>query len=237
MIKAGVDDLDANNICSGNKLIKCVADCNKSHNGPIIEVDGLQTLMKDLLSDEMTLHKALNLEIRFRKLSLTNVKDTCPLFRQRGLSINEKKRNLKTMISSQLNFCALASMKYLDVAITEYDVGDGAQRKDRTVQHLSTETDDMMIPDSESGDKEEPDDDFKVDEFIIVLFKDSPYPGQILESKGDKIKTNFMVPLIIKGETRFDLWKWPSVNDEHVITKQSILPTCPCLDNFEVLII
>ena len=83
----------------------------------------------------MTLHKALNLEIRFRKLSLTNVKDTCPLFRQRGLSINEKKRNLKTMISSQLNFCALASMKYLDVAITEYDVGDGAQRKDRTVQH------------------------------------------------------------------------------------------------------
>ena len=181
MIKAGVDDLDANNICSGNKLIKCVADCNKSHNRPIIEVDGLQTLTKDLLSDEMTLHKALNLEIRFRKLSLTNVKDTCPLFRQRGLSINEKKRNLKTMISSQLNFCALASMGDLDVAITEYDVGDGAQRKDRTVQHLSTETDDMMIPDSESGDKEEPDDDFKVDEFIIVLFEDGPYPGQILE--------------------------------------------------------
>ena len=237
MIKAGVDDLDANNICSGNKLIKCVADCNKSHNRPIIEVDGLQTLTKDLLSDEMTLHKALNLEIRFRKLSLTNVKDTCPLFRQRGLSINEKKRNLKTMISSQLNFCALASMGDLDVAITEYDVGDGAQRKDRTVQHLSTETDDMMIPDSESGDKEEPDDDFKVDEFIIVLFEDGPYPGQMLGSKGDKIKTNFMVPLIIKGETRFDLWKWPSVNDEHVITKQSILPTCPCLDNFEVLVI
>ena len=237
MIKAGVDDLDANNICSDNKLIKCVADCNKSHNRPIIEVDGLQTLTKDLLPDEMTLHKALNLEIRFRKLSLTNVKDTCPLFRQRGLSINEKKRNLKTMISSQLNFCALASMGDLDVAITEYDVGDGAQRKDRTVQHLSTETDDMMIPDSESGDKEEPDDDFKVDEFIIVLFEDGPYPGQMLGSKGDKIKTNFMVPLIIKGETRFDLWKWPSVNDEHVITKQSILPTCPCLDNFEVLVI
>ena len=39
-----------------------------------------------------------------------------------------------------------------------------------------------------------------------------------------------MVPLIIKGETRFDLWKWPSINDEHVITKQSILPIGPCLD-------
>ena len=39
-----------------------------------------------------------------------------------------------------------------------------------------------------------------------------------------------MVPLIINGETRFDLWKWPSVNDEHVITKQSILPIRPFLD-------
>ena len=73
-----------------------------------------------------------------------------------------------------------------------------------------------MVP--QSGDKEEPDEDFKVDEFIVVLFEDGPYPGQILESKGDGIKTNFMVPLIIKGEARFDLWKWPSINDEHVIT-------------------
>ena len=109
-----------------------------------VDVDGLETSTKDLSSDEMTLHKALNLEIRFRKLSLTDVKDTCPLFRQRGLSIDEKKRNLKTLISSQLNFCALASMEDLEVAITEYDVADEAQRKERTVQHLSTETDDMI---------------------------------------------------------------------------------------------
>ena len=229
-IKAGVDDLGTTNICSDNKLIKCVTGCKKFHNKPIIDVDGLETLTKDLFSDEATLYKALNLEIRFRKLSLTDIKGTYPLFRQRDLSIDEKKGNLKTVISSQLNFCVLASMENLEVAITEYDVADAAQRKERKVQHLSTETDDMMIPDSESGDKEEPDDDFKVDEFIIVLFEDGPYPGQMLGSKGDKIKTNFMVPLIIKGETRFDLWKWPSINDEHVITKQSILPIRPCLD-------
>ena len=229
LIKTGVDNLDTTNICSDNKLIKCAADCKKSHNRPIIDADGLEMLTKDLSSDEMTLHKALNLEIRFRKLSLTDVKDTCPLFRQRGLSIN-KKRNIKTLISSQLNFCALASMEDLEVAITEYDVADEAQRKERMVQHLSIETDDMMIPDSESGDKEEPDDDFKVDEFIIVLCEDGPYPGQILKSNGDEIKTNFMVSLIIKGETMFDLWKWSSVNDEYVITKQSIPSIRPCLD-------
>ena len=90
--------------------------------------------------------------------------------------MDEKKRNLKTLISSQFNFCALASMEDVEVVITEYDVAD-----ERTVQHLSTETDDMMIPDYESGDKEEPDDDFKVDEFVIVLFEDGPYSGQILE--------------------------------------------------------
>ena len=74
------------------------------------------------------------------------------MFRQRDLSIDEKKGNLKTLISSQLNFCVLASMENLEVAITEYDAADEAQRKERKVQHLSTETDDMMIPDSKSGD-------------------------------------------------------------------------------------
>ena len=33
LIKAGVDDLDAANICSDYKLIKFIADCKKSHNG------------------------------------------------------------------------------------------------------------------------------------------------------------------------------------------------------------
>ena len=135
LIKDGVDVLDANNICSENRLIKCVANCKKSHNGPIIDVDDLQTLVKDLLSGEKKLHRALNLEIRFRKLSLVDVKDTCPLFRQKGLSIDEKKRNLEALISSQLNFCALASMEDLEEAITEYDVEDEAQREERIVKH------------------------------------------------------------------------------------------------------
>ena len=33
----------------------------------------------------------------------------------------------------------------------------------------------------------EPDDDFKVDVFIIVLSEDGPYLGQILKSKRDEI--------------------------------------------------
>ena len=38
------------------------------------------------------------------------------------------------------------------------------------------------------------------------------------------------IPLIIKGETRFDLWKWPSTNDKHMISEEFILPIRPCLD-------
>ena len=51
-----------------------------------------------------------------------------------------------------------------------------------------------------------------------------------MELDEDEVRVNFMVPLIIKRETRFGLWKWPSFNDEHVIVKQSILPIRPCLD-------
>ena len=45
-------------MCSDTKLIKCVADCKKSQNGPIIDVDGLETLTEELSSDEMRLHKS-----------------------------------------------------------------------------------------------------------------------------------------------------------------------------------
>ena len=129
--------------------------------------------------------------------------------------------NLTTLISSQLNFCALASMDDLEEAITEYDVADEAQRKERTVQTQPTEIE-KMLSESQHDDMKESDSEFKIDEFIMVLFEDGAYPGQILGSKGDEIKTNFMVPLIIKGETRFNLWKRPSYNDEHMISKESM---------------
>ena len=118
-----------------------------------------------------------------------------------------RKRNLEALISSQLNFCALASMEDLEEAITEYDVEDEAQRKERIVKHSLSESENIRIQDSKPSDQKEHDDEFKVDEFIIGLFEDGVYPGQILELDEDEVRVNFMVPLIIKGETRFDLWK------------------------------
>ena len=84
---------------------------------------------------------------------MVDVKDTCPLFRQKGLSIDEKKRNLEALISSQLNFCALASMEDLEEAITEYDVEDEAQRKERIVKHSLPESENIRIQDSKPSDQ------------------------------------------------------------------------------------
>ena len=136
-----MDELDASNVCSKNKLIKCVTDSKKSHNGPVVDVEDLQKLVKEWSVNEKELHKVLNLEIRFRKLSLVDVKDTCPLFRQKGLSVQEKIKNLEILISSQLEFCALASMEDLETAIrdceiTNEDVSNEAETMDEKMQEV-----------------------------------------------------------------------------------------------------
>ena len=77
----GVDNLDAGNLCTANKVIKCISNCQKSHNGPIMDTDTLHKLVDNLAGDEKHLNRALNLEIRFRKFTLTEVEDTCPLFK------------------------------------------------------------------------------------------------------------------------------------------------------------
>ena len=50
---------------------------------------------------EKQLHSILNLEIRYRKFTMTNVKDICPLFRQKDVTIENKVKNLKLLMDSQ----------------------------------------------------------------------------------------------------------------------------------------
>ena len=38
LIKCGVDVMDTGNLCSENKLIKCVSECKKAHSGPIVDI-------------------------------------------------------------------------------------------------------------------------------------------------------------------------------------------------------
>ena len=244
LIKNGVDEVDANNICSENKVLKCITQCKTLHNGPFVDVNKLHNLVQNKSIAEKDLHKSLNLEIRFRKLTLTEVKSTCPLFKQRGLTIDEKVKNLESLINSQLQFRALADMNDLEAAIavtdekretenesqTETDETTHRKRKGKQRQPnktKSSETGAGNIPDivvsddieDETADQteDEVNTDFKDDDFILALFEDGAYPGVVKSITEENVNIDIMRPVVIKGQSNFALWKWDSAPENQTI--------------------
>lgn len=117
LIASNVDEEDAAKLATSNKVIRCVSACKKSHQGPITTIEELDTLVQDWNGTEKGLQKALDLEIRFRKFTFYKVKTTCPLFKQCGLTVEQKVKNLTTLITSQLECRVLADMMDLENAI------------------------------------------------------------------------------------------------------------------------
>ena len=199
----GLDIQDASNLCTANKVLKCIADCQKSHNGPLMDIESLETLLSKF-KDEKNLHKALNLEIRFRKFTLTEVKSTCPLFRQKGLTVEEKMTNLKALISSQLDFKALADMEDLEDAINKADI-DSAEviQKDDHAEavHNVVERDTLL----NHG--------ISKNEFVLAMFEDGPYPGEVIDFTEDNVTINFLEPATVNRQRSMKYWKWPNMTD------------------------
>jgi hypothetical protein len=66
-------------------------------------------------------HKLLNFELRFRKFSLQTMKESCALFRQHNLSIDQKKDNVCLLIkASKLSHNSSSTMKDLESAIRSF---------------------------------------------------------------------------------------------------------------------
>ena len=171
--------------------------------------------------------------IRFRKLSLVDVKDTCPLFRQKGLSVNEKVKNLETLISSQLEFCALANMEDLEEAIancevsadvvdTPLDVRPATSKKQKKgVQSLiraAISVSEVIVRKYARKTSSS----WHCLKMVLILVKCWRF-SQI----ASKQVSWFLSSLMESGDL---IWKLSSQNDEHVINKLSILPICPSLD-------
>ena len=116
-----VDEDDALVSRASNRVIKCVNACKKSHNGPLVTKEELDELVSGWKGTEKSLHSALNLEIRFRKYTFTKVKLSCLLFKQRGLIVPQKVKNLTALIESQLDLKSLAEMEDLATAILASD--------------------------------------------------------------------------------------------------------------------
>ena len=156
-------------------------------------VEELNSLVQDSKRSEKGLHKSLNLEIRLRKLTFTNVKMTCPLFRQQKLSIELKRKILESLISTQLDLQVKADMNDLEVAITECsenvetDQQPGEANHRIYHDHSQVEKDGAcQVPNQTSWPPTE-------GEYIVGLFTDSYYPREVIKVEDDYVEAEFLI--------------------------------------------
>ena len=163
---------------------------------------------------------SLNLEIRLRKLTFTKVKASCPLFKQMKLSIDEKVRNLESLIESQLYLRTLAEMEDLESAIREDSSSDDNAATDnvQAIEELNVSGEESCL--------------YKEGEFIVGLFTSGIYPGEVTRTSGDMVTADFLIPANVRQsneQSRF--WKRSSEDqaEKYEIHKNSVLPIQPVL--------
>ena len=94
-----VTQQEVNLLSEENKIIKVLAQCKNSPNGPLTRVDELYSLCNECTLTQATLHTDMNLEMRFRTLTVITLK---------GVS---------ALISSQLGFSATDKIDDLEASI------------------------------------------------------------------------------------------------------------------------
>ena len=211
LLERNVEESDVVTITQKNRVLQCISSCKDKHNGPITTIEELDKLVKQFEGNEKLLKASLNAEIRLRKLTLTNVKLSCPLFRQIKLPLQEKIENLKILIESQLDMKVLADMNDLEDAIR------GAEASTEMEKPMSS-----ILPGS-----------INVGEYVVGLFEDGFYPGEVLKIENGYVTADFLAPVILKQNVNdASLWKRPSSvsADIHKLEEDSILPIRPVLE-------
>ena len=231
LVAIGVDEEDAVKLVAGNKIMRCVAQCKKSHGGPLTTAEEINDIVKNWTGMEKALHSALDLEIRFRKFTFTTVKAVCPLFKQRGLSVEQKVKNISSLIDSQLDLKALADMTDLESAINALNENAPDEREEETQEIVHQEKESMKATQEckKTNDSDWPP---KQGDFIIGAFEDGVYPGSVNHVDGEYANCDFMEMAKVTNANGKSLWKWPSISqrDNQILHKKSILPIKPVLD-------
>ena len=212
LLSQNLHERDANLLTDQNKILKCISLCKNAHNGPVTSKREMKILVKKLSGDEKALHSSLNIELRLRKLTYSKIKQSCSLFKQKDLSCEEKAKNLEMLIESQLSMKAMAEMSDLEVAI-------------RAQPHPT-------ISEKSSSDISQGNTTYCEGEFVVGLFEDGFYPGEILKVEGDFVTIDFLAPIFLKQNvTEKSLWKKTSETaaDIHSLETSSILPIRPVL--------
>ena len=233
LIDININEEDAVKLAQSNKILDCISSCRRAHNGPMTTVEELNSLVQDSKRSEKELHKSLNLEIRLRKLTFTNVKMTCPLFRQQKLSIELKRKNLESLISIQLVLQVKADMNDLEVTITECsenvetDQQPGEANHRIYHDHSQVEKDGAcQVPNQASWLP-------TAGECIVGLFADSYYQGEVIKVEDDYVEADFLIQAsIAQMEKGSSLWKRPSLDrsERHKLHRSSVLPIRPVLE-------
>ena len=114
LVSAGVKPSDAVLLTNENKIQRVVEQCRKSHGGPIATEEELDDFVKLLYNDEKLLRKALMYEIRYRKFTYLNIKDSNPLFAQMKLTNDQMICNLRMLINN-MALCLKSSVTMEDL--------------------------------------------------------------------------------------------------------------------------
>ena len=92
------------------KMIKVLGQCKNSPNGPFASVEELNNLINKCTLLQAAQHTALNLDIRFRTVTVIAIKGVCALFQQKNTTVENRVRSLTSIISSQLGLSASAEI-------------------------------------------------------------------------------------------------------------------------------
>ena len=236
-------DSDIAELTTTNSVQKAVKACKEHHNGPIVSEEELSDVVSKT-KDLKELHKILNLEIKYRKVSMLKVKASCPLFLQRKLSIEEKVKNIGLLMKSQeLGMKALASMSDLAAAIHNRPEANSQNLEGSIVSESLAEDSNSQEPFLESAPPKElvgevntislrlsERTNLDVDEFVIGVFENGFFPGQIIEDKGKQVRAMFMTEVFRKDSAPKTYWKWPSPSDIQTLDKDCLFEIRPNID-------
>ena len=221
LIDAGVLPADAILMTAENKIQRVVAQCRRSHGGPISEEHEVDDIAEKF-SDDKSRKLALSLEIRYRKFTVLNIKDSNPLFKQQNLTVEQLCTNLKLLVlKTDLSMASTATMDDLAKVLTK-DAG-------LVTEDQETEAAPPLV-DSQLAGNWPP----AVGEHVVVGFDDGWYVGEVTSEESDNsVDISYMMNKKVftahPAEHPRRFWFWPAKKEVIQTRREFILPVRPDL--------
>ena len=220
LIAAGVVPADALLMTTENKIQRVVDQCRRSHGGPISDETEVDDILKKFSNDKQR-KSALMLEVRYRKFTVLNIKESNPLFKQQNLSVEQLSTNLKLLLKkTDLTLASTATMEDLE-RVFEGGVGHGQDREQEpeTMQALSDAQVSPAWPPA-------------VGEHVVVKFEDGWHVGEVKTGEVDgAVDVSYMklksiaTADIEEHDRRF--WIWPAKEEVLSTEQEYVLPVRP----------